>query len=247
MVSFVNSNAIEYWKMCLLLHMLWALNKDIFIFSWVMEHLKEDFIHRMVKFFRHLSSRLKNSTKYLSLQSVDNCNYWVTLIQLLIDCSSFPLKITGIEIITQQDYYLIKVGKSYLVGIVSTFHHCRQINTRHKETLPWESRPRLLIMVPDSKVHGVNMGPIWGRLDPCGPHVGPMNFAIWGITKWLIELKYLIDPYFHLELTSFNIAINLIIPLCHISCGINLDVLYDTNRNHSLQELAWIQNSFQLW
>ena len=32
----------------------------------------------------------------------------------------------------------------------------------------------------DSKVPGANMGPIWGRQDPGGPHVGPMNFAIWG-------------------------------------------------------------------
>ena len=32
----------------------------------------------------------------------------------------------------------------------------------------------------DSKVHGANMDPIWGRQDPDGPHVGPMNFAIWG-------------------------------------------------------------------
>ena len=32
---------------------------------------------------------------------------------------------------------------------------------------------------PDSKVHGANMGPIWGRQDPGGPHVGPMNSAIW--------------------------------------------------------------------
>ena len=31
----------------------------------------------------------------------------------------------------------------------------------------------------DSKVHGANMGPIWGRQDPGGPFVGPMNFAIW--------------------------------------------------------------------
>ena len=23
------------------------------------------------------------------------------------------------------------------------------------------------------------MGPIWGQEDPGGPHVGPMNFAIW--------------------------------------------------------------------
>ena len=34
-------------------------------------------------------------------------------------------------------------------------------------------------MYPDSKVHGANMGPIWGRQDPGGPHVGPMDLAIW--------------------------------------------------------------------
>ena len=32
---------------------------------------------------------------------------------------------------------------------------------------------------PDSKVDGVNMGPIWGRQDPGGPHVVPINLAIW--------------------------------------------------------------------
>ena len=35
---------------------------------------------------------------------------------------------------------------------------------------------------PDSKVHGANMGSIWGRQDPGGPHAGPMNFAIWACT-----------------------------------------------------------------
>ena len=30
------------------------------------------------------------------------------------------------------------------------------------------------ITIPDSKVHGANMGPVWGRQDPGGPHVGPM-------------------------------------------------------------------------
>ena len=28
--------------------------------------------------------------------------------------------------------------------------------------------------VPASKVHGTNMGAIWGRQDPGGPHVGPV-------------------------------------------------------------------------
>ena len=32
-----------------------------------------------------------------------------------------------------------------------------------------------------SKVHGANMGPIWGRQDQDGPHVGPMSFAIWDV------------------------------------------------------------------
>ena len=32
---------------------------------------------------------------------------------------------------------------------------------------------------PDSKIHGDNMGSIWGGEDPGGPHVGPMNFVIW--------------------------------------------------------------------
>ena len=34
---------------------------------------------------------------------------------------------------------------------------------------------------PDSKVNGANMGPIWGRQDLGGPHVGPMNLAIWDV------------------------------------------------------------------
>ena len=37
-------------------------------------------------------------------------------------------------------------------------------------------------IIHDSKVHGVNMGHIWGRQDPGGPHVDPMNFAIWDVS-----------------------------------------------------------------
>ena len=32
--------------------------------------------------------------------------------------------------------------------------------------------------IPDSKVHGANMGPTWVLSAPDGPHVGPMNLAI---------------------------------------------------------------------
>ena len=53
-----------------------------------------------------------------------------------------------------------------------------------------------MITSPDNKVHVANMGPIWGRQYPVGPHVGPMNLAIWvNIMKWdtgkvLFRLKY---------------------------------------------------------
>ena len=40
-------------------------------------------------------------------------------------------------------------------------------------------------LYPDSKVHGANMGPIWGRQDPGGPHGGPINLAIWVFTHVL--------------------------------------------------------------
>ena len=33
--------------------------------------------------------------------------------------------------------------------------------------------------IPDSKVHGANKGPIYGRQHPGGSHAGPMNYAIW--------------------------------------------------------------------
>ena len=48
---------------------------------------------------------------------------------------------------------------------------------------------------PDSKVHGANMGPTWGRQDPGGPHVGPMNFAIWAwFNLCIVELIQVIIP-----------------------------------------------------
>ena len=37
----------------------------------------------------------------------------------------------------------------------------------------------IIFRFPDSQVHGVDMGPIWGRQDPGGPHVGRMNLAVW--------------------------------------------------------------------
>ena len=37
------------------------------------------------------------------------------------------------------------------------------------------------VAISNSKVHGANMGPIWGRQDPGGAHVDPMNLATWDV------------------------------------------------------------------
>ena len=47
---------------------------------------------------------------------------------------------------------------------------------------------------PDSKVHEANMGPIWGRQDPGGPHIGPMKFAIWECYPELLKLVCVTRP-----------------------------------------------------
>ena len=35
----------------------------------------------------------------------------------------------------------------------------------------------MVLTYPDTMVRGANMGPIWGRQDPGGPHVGPTNLV----------------------------------------------------------------------
>ena len=40
------------------------------------------------------------------------------------------------------------------------------------------------------------MGPIWGRQDPGGPHVGPMNFAIWDGTIFIEKCMHLSGKLF---------------------------------------------------
>ena len=57
--------------------------------------------------------------------------------------------------------------------ILDTLSH-RSLNAA--KTIYYQLNPQI---TPDSRVHGANMGPIWGRQDPGGPHVGPMKFAIW--------------------------------------------------------------------
>ena len=69
----------------------------------------------------------------------------------------------------------------------------------------------------DSNVHGANMGPIWGRQEPGGPHVGPMNFTIWVITwirlastflscNWFVHYNDVIMGAIASQITSLTIV-----------------------------------------
>ena len=48
----------------------------------------------------------------------------------------------------------------------------------------------MLDTIPDSKVHGANMGPTWVLSTPDEPHIGPLSLAIrngikWDTCRWL--------------------------------------------------------------
>ena len=61
---------------------------------------------------------------------------------------------------------------------------------------------------PDSKVHWVNMGPIWGRQDQGGPHVGHTNLVIGGYIK---HLKVYICAKFISSILRFTYLRNFIV------------------------------------
>ena len=57
----------------------------------------------------------------------------------------------------------------------------------------------------DSKVHGANMESIWGRQDPGGPYIGPMNFAIWvSILEKINLLQWVCTVYIPFKYDCFS-------------------------------------------
>ena len=76
--------------------------------------------------------------------------------------------------VTENQWRLLYSGKTGNVseGKSETVRCNQEINQQNVNINPIQ-------VYPDSKVHGANMGSIWGRQDPGGSHVGPMNFAIW--------------------------------------------------------------------
>ena len=68
-----------------------------------------------------------------------------------------------------------------------------------------------------------HMGPIWDRQDPGGPHVGPMNFAIWvsisnSILFHIITQVFVNDSLFSTFLNFFAIFLSLT-KIIHQECS----------------------------
>ena len=57
---------------------------------------------------------------------------------------------------------------------------------------------------PDRKVHGANMGPNWGRQDPGGPHVGPVNLAIWDYYHKAVYVSSFLQVSLSLDTFRYN-------------------------------------------
>ena len=72
--------------------------------------------------------------------------------------------------------YLLGTWQYQAITRTSWFIVCT-VQWHHLRTIAWITKTEV-DGNPDSKVHGANMGPIWGRQDPGRPHVGHMNFAI---------------------------------------------------------------------
>ena len=91
----------------------------------------------------------------------------------LIDSNYFPYIL-----------YVLQNGQVHCVSVDLRLHFNVKsafpgLSTNYKDRTVIKVFSEVFVKVStDCKVRGANMGPIWGRQDLGGPHVGPMNFAI---------------------------------------------------------------------
>ena len=126
--------------------------------------------------------------------------------------------------------------------------------------LAWCKIANRLCNYPDSNVHGGNMGPIWGRQDPGGPHIGPMNLAILVGKFWVHEFSqqplygaiFWVTPgYTYVYLTT-HIRRSYIISLtsCDVSCRMSIvsstNICYILNKENCISQVTVALGSINL-
>ena len=116
----------------------------------------------------------------------------------------------------------------HVIRIIETIHHL--LDTTMAMTMAF-----VYICIPDNKVHGVNMGPIWGRQDLGGPRVGSMKkSAIWDVSNGAIII---------ITITVNCIAITLKIIRCLWIC---VNRLNPHRNKHTCNHRALILQFFQI-
>ena len=76
--------------------------------------------------------------------------------------------------------------------------------------------------VPDSKVHGANMGPTWALSAPDGPHIGPRNLAIWSVCWTVMDQslrKYEWNGHLIVVITEMELLQQVSHANVHANCG----------------------------
>ena len=102
--------------------------------------------------------------------------------------------------------------------------------------------------IPDSKVHGDNMGPTWVLSAPDGSHVGPMDLAIRDYFDWNIGISDCPDKFVHSQSSAFFQVSSRLITLLHsISMVIAYQsfVLFQHIKSKLCITLINDQNTFQ--
>ena len=99
--------------------------------------------------------------------------------------------------------------------------------------------------VLDSKVHGANMGPTWGRQDPGGPHVGPMNFAICGVITFMTKRRRNSTGRRTVDKANHRFQGQVVISLYHRSSSKNKGRVFEIRITYEYNVQEMVQGSLQ--
>ena len=102
--------------------------------------------------------------------------------------------ITGVDndLVSNRRQVIIWTNNVFETTHIFSIFHVVSVNIVAYDVLVLRHQQAQYPIPPDSKIHGANMGPTWGRQDPGGPHVGHTNLAIWAVIQELFHKTMLL-------------------------------------------------------